>query len=108
MRAPMVERFGPVRMVFTMNRLIHPGSAPSHAFCTKSCVDGLTHCISADLSARIVPCQFGGKPVCSECGCIASAGLASVGDYKVAGLVSVFDIFSASEALGKRLRRKGS
>ena len=31
-----------------------------------------TNCISADLTTRIAPCQFGGRPVCSECGCIAS------------------------------------
>ena len=36
-----------------------------------------TSCISADLTTRISPCQFGGQPVCSECGCVASAGLAS-------------------------------
>ena len=28
----------------------------------------LTSCVSADLSTRVTPCQFGGKPVCSECG----------------------------------------
>src|SRR5262249_20889183 len=32
----------------------------------------LTTCLSADLKTRVIPCQFGGKPVCGECGCIAS------------------------------------
>lgn len=64
-----------------------------------------TTCISADLATRITPCQFGGRPVCSECGCIASAGLASIGNYRVAGLVPVSRIFSASKRIGERLRR---
>ena len=37
-----------------------------------------TTCISADFERRITPCQFGGTPDCSQCGCIASAGLAAV------------------------------
>ena len=35
----------------------------------------VTHSVSADLQTRITPCQFGGKPDCANCGCIASAGL---------------------------------
>jgi MoaA/NifB/PqqE/SkfB family radical SAM enzyme len=34
-----------------------------------------TNCISADFEHRITPCQFGGTPDCSQCGCIASAAL---------------------------------
>jgi hypothetical protein len=30
--------------------------------------------ITADLKGKIVPCQFGGDPDCSQCGCLASAG----------------------------------
>ena len=33
-----------------------------------------TTCISADFHTTIGPCQFGGAPDCSECGCAASAG----------------------------------
>ena len=35
--------------------------------------------VSADLETRITPCQFGGRPDCENCGCIASAGLGAVG-----------------------------
>jgi hypothetical protein len=28
---------------------------------------------SADLKTRVTPCQFGGTPDCSQCGCLASA-----------------------------------
>jgi sulfatase maturation enzyme AslB (radical SAM superfamily) len=59
-----------------------------------------TNCISADLTTRISPCQIGGHPVCSECGCMASAGLASIGNHKLAGLVSVSRIFDVSRKLG--------
>jgi len=61
-----------------------------------------TLCFSADLETRVTPCQFGGRPVCQECGCIASAGLASIGRYKLAGLVPVSRIFSLSRTLGER------
>ncbi len=67
-----------------------------------------TTCISADLATAITPCQFGGKPVCTECGCIASAGLASIGKYKLAGLVPVSDIFRLSKQLGERFTRGGA
>ncbi len=65
----------------------------------------LTTCISADLSSVVTPCQLGGKPVCSECGCIASAGLASIGNFKIAGLVPVSRIFDWSVKVGRRLNQ---
>jgi organic radical activating enzyme len=61
-----------------------------------------TTCISADLQTRITPCQFGGRPVCSECGCMASAGLASIGNYKLAGFLPLSKIFTISRKLGER------
>ncbi len=60
----------------------------------------ITACISSDLTTSITPCQFGGRPVCSECGCIASAGLASFAKYKLAGLVQISKIFSLSKKVG--------
>lgn len=60
-----------------------------------------TTCISADLQTHITPCQFGGKPVCGECGCIASSGLASIGRYELAGLVPVSALFSLSRRFGE-------
>jgi len=70
----------------------------------KECIfSQVTACVSADLSTRITPCQFGGHPVCSECGCMASAGMASVGKFKIAGLVPVAGIYSLSRKLSERL-----
>jgi sulfatase maturation enzyme AslB (radical SAM superfamily) len=62
-----------------------------------------TACVSADLKTRIDPCQFGGRPVCNECGCVASAALASIGRYKLAGLVKVSDVFALSQKIGRRV-----
>ena len=59
-----------------------------------------TVCISADLETRITPCQFGGRPVCSECGCMASSGLASVGRYQLGGMVPISALFSVSRKIG--------
>lgn len=61
----------------------------------------VTTCVSADLKTRITPCQFGGQPVCAECGCIASAGLAAIGRYKLANLLPVSAIFSLSRNVGQ-------
>ncbi|HWQ55884.1 MAG TPA: radical SAM protein [Bryobacteraceae bacterium] len=60
----------------------------------------VTTCISADLKTVIRPCEFGGRPVCAECGCLASAGIAAIGRYRIAGLVRVGDIFNVSKRIG--------
>jgi len=57
--------------------------------------------LTADLKGRITPCQFGGNPDCSQCGCIASAGLAAVGNYRLFGFVPLKTIFFASDRIGK-------
>ena len=62
-----------------------------------------TLCITADLESRITPCQFGGNPDCSQCGCIASAGLKVVGDHRLAGLVPVRSIYRLSDRIGKTM-----
>jgi len=64
-----------------------------------------TACVSADLKTRITPCQYGGKPVCSECGCMASVGLGALGDYKLGGVMELRTIFNASFAVGAGMRR---
>jgi MoaA/NifB/PqqE/SkfB family radical SAM enzyme len=62
----------------------------------------LSTCISADLKTRIGPCQFGGKPVCTECGCMASAGMHAVAGMKLGGLIPFSAILNASIRLGQR------
>jgi len=64
----------------------------------------VTHCVSADLTTRITPCQFGGQPVCAECGCMASAGLAALGRHRLAGVVPVSEIIRLSVKIGDRAK----
>jgi sulfatase maturation enzyme AslB (radical SAM superfamily) len=64
-----------------------------------------TTTISADLATRIVPCQFGGTPDCSNCGCVASAGLAAIARHHLLGFVPVGSIFERSLKIGDRIRR---
>ena len=60
-----------------------------------------TACFSSDLERRITPCQFGGNPDCSNCGCIASAGLEAIGRHRLRGGIPVGRIFYASLQVGK-------
>lgn len=65
-----------------------------------------THTISADLKSKITPCQFGGTPDCSQCGCFASMGLAAVGNYKLGLGVKAGDIYWVSNLISRALPRK--
>jgi MoaA/NifB/PqqE/SkfB family radical SAM enzyme len=65
-----------------------------------------THTISADLKTQITPCQFGGQPDCSQCGCVASMGLAAVGHHSVGLGITAGDIFHASAAVGNRITKR--
>ena len=64
-----------------------------------------TECFSSDLERRIMPCQFGGNPDCSNCGCIASAGLEAIGRHRLRGGIPVGKIFYASLAVGRTVAR---
>src|SRR5579863_6904550 len=63
----------------------------------EDCVFALTtQTLSADLKTKITPCQFGGKPDCASCGCLASMGLAAIADHKLGGMIPVGAIFRTS------------
>jgi MoaA/NifB/PqqE/SkfB family radical SAM enzyme len=64
-----------------------------------------THTLSADLKTKITPCQFGGDPDCSQCGCMASMGLAAVGHYRVLGGLTAGHLFQVSDRIGVALRK---
>lgn len=64
-----------------------------------------TTSISADLTTRITPCQFGGAPDCSSCGCVASAGLAAVARHELFGFIPVGAVFTGSVRIGEQVRR---
>ncbi len=68
----------------------------------ESCIfSNTTACVSADLDHRVTPCQIGGDPDCSQCGCMASAGLEALGQYRLGGLIPLKTIFGASFAVGR-------
>ena len=64
-----------------------------------------TRTVSADFRTRVEPCQFGGNPDCSRCGCMASMGLAAVGHRKLAGPITAGQIFWTSAAIGGYISR---
>jgi MoaA/NifB/PqqE/SkfB family radical SAM enzyme len=65
-----------------------------------------TTCVSADFEHRITPCQFGGNPDCSQCGCMASAGLKAVGAHRLPGGLRVGKIFEHSLRIGRVVRAR--
>jgi MoaA/NifB/PqqE/SkfB family radical SAM enzyme len=65
----------------------------------------LTRSISADLTTKITPCQFGGTPDCSNCGCTASVGLAAIARHRIFGVIPVGWIFTGSIKVGEQVRR---
>src|SRR3989442_1350234 len=72
-----------------------PPSNPDHCIFAKT-----TRSITADLKRRITPCQFGGNPDCSQCGCIASAGLTALGRYRLPTGIRVGWLYDASYKIG--------
>ena len=61
---------------------------------------------TADLQNHVTPCQFGGTPDCAQCGCIASAGLKAVGDFKLGGVLPLRSIYNASDRIGRFARER--
>jgi sulfatase maturation enzyme AslB (radical SAM superfamily) len=64
-----------------------------------------TACLSADLKQPITPCQYGGDPDCTQCGCMASVGLQAVGEHRLGGVIPLHAILKGSLAVGHGARR---
>ncbi len=82
-----------------IDALADPPRSPGE--CIFACT---TTCFSADLRREVTPCQFGGTPECSECGCLASAGLAAVGRHQLLPFLPLETIFGWSVKAGQRVR----
>jgi sulfatase maturation enzyme AslB (radical SAM superfamily) len=78
---------------------LNPPNSPNECIFSKTTIN-----YTADLKSRISPCQFGGDPDCSQCGCMASAGLKAIGSHKIFGAVPVDTIFRASTKVGDMTR----
>jgi MoaA/NifB/PqqE/SkfB family radical SAM enzyme len=83
-----------------IDELHHPPTSPKDCIFSRTTVT-----VSADLKTRITPCQFGGTPDCSKCGCIASMGLAAVGHHRVLPGVTAGQLFAISESIGKGVNK---
>ena len=79
---------------------LHPPQSPDDCIFAKT-----TECISADLKKPITPCQYGGNPDCTQCGCLASVGLDALGKYRLGGVVPLKSLFTGSLAVGRAVRR---
>ena len=94
-------RFSKLQMLDGMlNVYAAPPDSPEHCIFAQT-----TECFSSDLERRITPCQFGGQPDCSQCGCIASAGLEAIGRHRLRGGLAVGKIFYASVKVGNTVAR---
>jgi sulfatase maturation enzyme AslB (radical SAM superfamily) len=94
-------RFSKLQMLEGMlNVYASPPDSPENCIFAQT-----TECFSSDLERRITPCQFGGNPDCSSCGCIASAGLEAIGRHRLKGGLPVGKIFYASMKVGQTVAR---
>ena len=103
-----IERLKPLFPKLDMPQLVidglrRPPASPDDCIFARTTLN-----VTANLSDRVTPCQFGGEPDCSQCGCIASAGLAAVGEYKIAGVLPLRKIFNASSRVGSVVSRISS
>jgi MoaA/NifB/PqqE/SkfB family radical SAM enzyme len=83
-----------------IKEFLTPPLSPKHCIFAQT-----TRTLSADFTTRVEPCQFGGDPDCSRCGCMASMGLAAVGNRKLLGPLTAGHIFWTSTAIGRYVRR---
>jgi MoaA/NifB/PqqE/SkfB family radical SAM enzyme len=60
-----------------------------------------TTTVTANLQTRITPCQFGGTPDCSQCGCIASAAFHAIGEHRLPTGLRVGAIYDVSLKVGR-------
>jgi hypothetical protein len=77
-----------------------PPSSPTDCMFSRT-----TRNFTADLKSKVVPCQFGGTPDCSQCGCMASAGLAAIGEYKLLRALPLKRLYQVSDGIGKNDRQ---
>ena len=79
-----------------LDAYLDPPASPAECIFART-----TACVSADLQTAITPCQFGGTPDCSNCGCMASAGLAAVGRHRLGGMIAIDRLFDGSIRVGQ-------
>jgi MoaA/NifB/PqqE/SkfB family radical SAM enzyme len=79
---------------------LKPPDSPEHCIFAQT-----SRCVSADLETRITPCQYGGNPDCTQCGCMASVGFEALGQYRLGGVIPLKTIFAGSLRAGAVVRQ---
>jgi MoaA/NifB/PqqE/SkfB family radical SAM enzyme len=105
-RIKVIEELGQLRTRFpvldmserVLREFLNPPKSPEECIFART-----TQIVSADLKTRVTPCQFGGNPDCSQCGCMASMGLAAVGHLKLGAGINLGKIFRVSERIGENI-----
>lgn len=93
------EAYPVIRMSKRMiDELRNPPASPQDCIFART-----TLSVSADLKTRITPCQFGGDPDCSQCGCAASMGLAALGHHRLLPGVTAGQLLAVSQQIGNRV-----
>jgi MoaA/NifB/PqqE/SkfB family radical SAM enzyme len=64
----------------------------------------ITQAVAADLQRTIHPCQLGGTPDCSQCGCMAAAALGAIDRHRLLPGIRLGAIYSLSYRMGQWLR----
>ena len=108
-RAGILEELAGLRQAFPKLNLPdaviegyrHPPASPAECIFART-----TLTVTADLKSRVTPCQFGGDPDCSQCGCLASAGLQSIAAYRVLGIMPLRTVYEVSDRIGRVARRR--
>jgi MoaA/NifB/PqqE/SkfB family radical SAM enzyme len=83
-----------------LREILTPPKSPEECIFART-----THTLSADLKTKITPCQFGGDPDCSQCGCMASMALAAVGNHRVIGGLTAGHLFRVSNQVGAAISK---
>lgn len=99
-RLAAIRQLGPLRLRFpkihlpqmVLDGYIQPPRSPEECLFAQ-----VTTCLANDLTTEILPCQFGGKPACAECGCIAAAGLVSIGRLRLLPWLPASRVFALSK-----------
>jgi MoaA/NifB/PqqE/SkfB family radical SAM enzyme len=102
-RIRVIDELGRLRTRFpvldmserVLREFLNPPKSPEECIFART-----TRVISADLKTLVTPCQFGGNPDCSQCGCMASMGLAAVGHLQIGSGVTLGKLYAASEIIG--------
>jgi MoaA/NifB/PqqE/SkfB family radical SAM enzyme len=83
-----------------LKAFLKPPVDPAHCIFART-----TTTITANLRHRVTPCQFGGTPDCSQCGCMATAGLEALGAHALPMGIRAGNIYEASLKVGSIMRR---